>query len=614
MATIEEPPKTEKKMPKTEGIKYRSNYLMDPLREELKNEQIFVSPDAVVVLKYHGSYQQDDRDKRAKGVEKKYQFMLRLKSPAGEIPPELYLKLDELCDQYGQGDLRATTRQAFQLHGIMKGNLGTVITTIQEAGSSTVGACGDVSRNVMCPAAPFNTPAYRYARQYSQVMAELFKPQTTVFTDIWTGEGEEKEKVAKMEYWTKDLHGFNIDGAMRKDNGNGIITDDPKEPLYGAQYLPRKFKIAVTVPGDNSLDLYINDIGLIVIVNDDGSLKGFNVMVGGGMGRTHGKDATFPRIADHVGFVDKDDVMEVCKAILAAQRDHGNREVRPNARMKYLVANLGIEKFTELVETYYGKKFEPWQEIEEFTYNNWLGWHDQGDGKLFLGINIEQGRVRDYERQAMQKGKAAKVKTLLKTIVTKYQLTMVLTASQSVIFKDIKPEDKEAINKLMEYYGVEQEEELDELVKKSIACPAFPLCGLAVAEAERRMPEFQVMIRDLMDTVGLPKADHMIMRMTGCPNGCARPYMAELALVGDGPDMYQLWLGGAPNLTNLAYEYKNKVKWSNMENELEPILFYWKVNRNAGESFGQLCTRVGPEEIARFSSAYNDMRTTTSPF
>ena len=338
----------EKKLQKVELIKLNSNYLVSPLQEELTNDEIFVSPDAVVVLKYHGSYMQDNRDKRAKGVDKSYQFMLRLKSPCGEIPPELYKKLDNLADSYGQGDLRITTRQAWQLHGIMKGDLKTVISTIMEAGSSTVGACGDVSRNVMCSPAPFVAPAYQHARQYSKVMAELFKPQSQAFTSLWEGE----EKVAEMEYWMKDLKdaGMDIQAAMMKDTGHGIITSDPVEPLYGNRYLPRKFKMAVTVPGDNSLDIYINDVGLVVITDDAGELQGFNVMVGGGMGRTHNKDSTFARVADHFGYVAKDDVMELCKSILAAQRDHGNRDVRPNARMKYLVHTLGVDAFRKLVE------------------------------------------------------------------------------------------------------------------------------------------------------------------------------------------------------------------------------------------------------------------------
>lgn len=274
--------------------------------------------------------------------------MLRLKSPAGEIPPHLYRILDDLCENYGQQDLRVTTRQAFQIHGILKGNLKEVISTIIKAGSSSIGACGDVSRNVMCSPAPFSSPEYKYARQYSAVMAELFKPQSTALTELWLGD----EKVANMEYWHKDIQetGIDIKEAMLKDTGHGVLTSDPVEPLYGKRYLPRKFKVAVTVPGDNSLDIYINDIGLVVVTDSSGNLEGFNVLVGGGMGRTHNKETTFARIADHLGFVKKDDLTEFCKSVLATQRDHGNREVRLNARMKYLVHEKGIDEFRRLVE------------------------------------------------------------------------------------------------------------------------------------------------------------------------------------------------------------------------------------------------------------------------
>lgn len=294
---------------------------------------------------------QDNRENRQKGQEKDYQFMLRLKSPAGEVPAHLYQILDDLATQYGQNDLRGTTRQAFQLHGIVKGNLKTVISTLIKAGSSTIGACGDVSRNVMCTPAPFSAPAYKYARQYSSVLAELFKPESTALTELWLGE----EKVADVEYWYKNIHeaGVDIKEAKSKNTGSGVITNDPVEPLYTKQYLPRKFKVAITVPGDNSLDIYTNDIGLVVITDELGNLKGFNVMVGGGMGRTHNKETTFARIADHLGYVPKDDVLELCKAILATQRDHGNREVRPNARMKYLVHEKGIDNFKTLVEVNY---------------------------------------------------------------------------------------------------------------------------------------------------------------------------------------------------------------------------------------------------------------------
>jgi len=584
MVSTDEP----KKLQKVEALKLRSNYLREPLQEEMKNDEVFVSPDAVIVLKYHGSYMQDDRDKRTKDF-KAYQFMLRLKSPCGETPPELYKKLDYMCDKYGQHDLRATTRQAFQIHGILKGDLQTVIKTIMDAGSSTIGACGDVSRNVMCTPAPFKTPEYEYARQYSKVMAELFKPQAQALTEIWNGE----EKVADVEYWMKDLQdaGFDIPSAMRKDRGTGIITKDPVEPLYGNRYLPRKFKIAVTVPGDNSLDIYTNDIGLVVITDSNGKLEGFNVMAGGGMGRTHMKDTTFARVADHLGFVSKDDMTELMKSILATQRDHGNREVRPNARMKYLVHEKGIDGFRKLVEGYFGKAIEPWRPIKQWEYKDWMGWHEQGDGKLFLGINVEQGRIKDYDN-------GVKVKSAMKQIVDELNLHMILSPTQSIIFKDILPEQKAKVEAILARNGILAISEVNPLTRLSMACPALPLCGLAVAEAERRMPEWMDNMTNLLKKVGLEK-ETIMMRMTGCPNGCARPYMAELALVGDGPDMYQLWAGGSPILTRIAHTIANKVKWNDMDNTIETLLVHWRDNRTPKESFGDFVNRMGVENIQK---------------
>jgi len=539
---------------------------------------------------------QDNRDLRRKGEQKKYSFMLRLKTPAGEVPPELHQMLDKLADKYGQGDLRITTRQAWQLHAVMKEDLGTVIKTLMDMGSSTIGACGDVSRNVMTSPAPFKTAEYQYMRTYAQVMAQLFKPMSSALTELWEGEKSEASKVANIEYWDKELKekGFNIQEKMLYDSGRGIILDDPKEPLYGAQYLPKKFKIGITVPGDNSLDLYINDIGLVVIVDDKGELEGFNVMVGGGMGRTHNKETTFARAADHMGFVAKDDIYELCKAIIAAQRDHGNRDVRANARMKYLVHTLGIEKFTELVETYYGKKVEPWRPMKAWEYSDWMGWHEQGDGNLFLGINIVQGRVADVMG-------GPQYKKALKKIINEMNLTTVLSPTQSLIFKDVRPEQKARIEELLREHSVPMIEDVDPLVRKSIACPALPLCGLAVTEAERRMPDTMEKLRAMMDRLDVGNEQPMV-RMTGCPNGCARPYMAEMALVGDGGESYQVWFGGSPVLEGrTGHVYADRIKYEDLFGFLEPVFILWRDQRKPGESLGDFTHRLGPEEVRRLS-------------
>lgn len=580
--------KPAKKLPKIEKLKIASEYLREPLEAQLQTEEIGISQDAYQILKYHGSYQQNNRE--TKGP-KDYQFMLRLKQPAGELAPELYRLLDDLSANLGQGDLRATTRQCFQMHGILKGDLKTVIASIMNIGSSTVGACGDVSRNVMTTPAPFDTPAYNYAREYSKVFAQLFRPMTPAFSEIWL----DGEKAASVETWAKEVEHHNVDEAMLYDSGRGIILSDTTEPIYGTQYLPRKFKIGVTVPGDNSLDLYTNDIGCVVICNEAGELEGFNVMVGGGMGRTHNKENTFARAADHMGFVPKEDIMEVLKSIVAAQRDHGNRDVRANARMKYLVHTLGIESFTKLVESYYGKTIQPYREMQEWKYNDWMGWWDQGDGKLFYGQHVDNGRVKDEGN--------FRLKSAMRVLVDKYNLHSILSPTQSLIFRDIDPKDKEGIEAVLREHGIAKIEDVDPNARLAMACPALPLCGLAQGEAERIMPSFIERMRGLLNKMNLP-GEEILMRMTGCPNGCARPYMAELAWVGDGAKTYQLWLGGSPVLTRTAYPYMAKMDRDLLEETMEPILAMFIQQRTEFEAFGDFCHRAGAEAIEAYCSTY----------
>jgi sulfite reductase (ferredoxin) len=555
----------------------------------LATEEIGISKDAYQILKYHGSYQQSNRE--AKGKEKDFQFMLRLKQPAGELAPELFRLLDDLSREHGQGDLRATTRQCFQIHGIMKGDLKTVISSIMNIGSSTVGACGDVSRNVMTTPAPFNSPEYEYAREYSKVFAHLFRPMTPAFSEIWL----DGEKAATVETWSKEVAHHNVDEVMVHDNGRGIILPDSVEPLYGDRYLPRKFKIGVTVPGDNSLDIYTNDIGVVVICNEAGELEGFNVMVGGGLGRTHNQENTFARAADHLGYVPKEDIMEVTKAILAAQRDHGNRDVRANARMKYLVHTLGIDNFRKLVESYHGKPIQPWRPIKDWKYNDWMGWWEQGDGTLFYGQHIENGRVKDEGD--------FRLKTALRVIVDKYNLRMVMSPTQSILFRDIDPKDKSGIEAILREHGIKPIEEVDPLNRLAMACPALPLCGLAQTEAERKMPDYLAEVRGLLGKMNLNDEEIMI-RMTGCPNGCARPYMAELAFVGDGAKSYQVWLGGSPVLTRTAYPFKARMPNTELEKTLEPILAMFIEQRQQFEAFGDFCFRIGADAIEKYSASY----------
>ena len=576
---------TTRKPSKVEGLKDRSDFLREPVASELLEDTTHFTEDAIQILKFHGSYQQDNRDNRAKGQEKDYQMMLRTRSPGGFIPPELYLTLDRLSDDYGNHTIRATTRQGFQLHGILKQNLKAALAAIVRNMGNTLGACGDVNRNVMAPPAPFrNRPDYQYAYEYSHKIADLLTPQTGAYYEVWL----DGEKVISAEENPDVI-------AARQKNGTGTIVHDNPEPIYGTHYLPRKFKISVTVPGDNSVDLYSQDISLVVLTNGQGELEGFNVFAGGGLGRTHNKEETFPRLADEIGYVAKDDVYDAVKAIVATQRDYGDRTDRRHARMKYLIEDWGVEKFRTKVEDYFGKPFEPFKPLPEFKYLDFLGWHEQGDGKLFVGISVENGRVKNEG--------AFQLKTALREIVEKFNLPMLVTPSQNLILYEIDPAQKSEIQQILTRCGIKREDEIDTLLRYSMACPALPTCGLATAESERVIPTILERIRALLIQVGLPD-ESFIIRMTGCPNGCARPYLAELGFVGNGTDTYQMWLGACPNQTRLSRAYVEKLHIDDLETFLEPLFVYFKQSRTDRESFGDFCDRVGFDALRQFVSTY----------
>ncbi|MDK2411855.1 sulfite reductase, ferredoxin dependent [Aphanizomenon sp. PH219] len=587
-------PVTNRKPSKVEGIKENSNFLREPVATEILQDTTHFTEDAIQILKFHGSYQQDNRDNRVKGQEKDYQMMLRTKNPGGLVPPELYLALDKLADEYGNHTLRATTRQGFQLHGILKKNLKAAIATIVENLGSTLGACGDINRNVMAPPAPFkNRSEYQYAWEYAQNIADLLSPQTGAYYEIWL-DGE--KAVSAEEH--PDVK------AARHSNGNGTIVHDSVEPIYGTHYMPRKFKICVTVPGDNSVDLYSQDLTLVVITNKKGTLAGFNIFAGGGLGRTHNKEETFARAADPIGYVAKADVYNLVKAIVATQRDYGDRTDRRHARLKYLINDWGVDKFRTQVEEYLGKKLEPFKPLIQFKYKDFLGWNEQGDGKLFLGISIDNGRVKDDG--------TFQLKTALRTIVEQFNLPIRLTGNQNLLFYDIAPEDKAAIQEILDNCGVVADpDQIAPLTRYAMACPALPTCGLAITESERAIPGILERIRALLDKLGLQN-QHFVVRMTGCPNGCARPYMAELGLVGSAPESYQVWLGGSPHQTRLAQPFTEKLHHDDIESFLEPIFVFFKKFRTPKESFGDFCDRLGFDAIREFVAEYTPGDSTSS--
>ena len=580
------PENTNRKSSKLEGIKERSNFLREPVATEILEDTTHFSEEAIQILKFHGSYQQDNRDNRARGQEKDYQMMLRTRNPGGFVPPQLYLALDKLSDDYGNHTMRVTTRQGFQLHGILKKNLKASIAAIVKNMGSTLGACGDLNRNIMTPAAPLkNKPEYQYAVEYADKIADLLTPQTGAYYEIWL----DGEKAISAEENPEVK-------AARQRNGTGTVFHDNPEPIYGTHYMPRKFKISITVPGDNSIDLYTQDLSLVVITDENSELQGFNVFCGGGLGRTHNKEETFARKADEIGYVSKEDVFELVKAIVATQRDYGDRSQRRHARLKYLINDWGVEKFRSKVEEYFGKSIEPFKPLPEFQYYDYLGWNEQGDGKLFLGISIENGRVKDEG--------TFQLKTALRKIVEQFNLDVRLTANHNLIFCDIEPDQKAAIEEILQKHGVNSDpDKIEPLVRYAMACPALPTCGLAIAESERVIPGILDRIRTLLNQVGLQK-EHFVVRMTGCPNGCARPYMAELGFVGSAPDAYQLWLGGSPNQTRLALPYMERLHANDLETQLEPMFVYFKESKETEESFGDFCNRVGFDAIREYAAKY----------
>ena len=505
-------------------------------------------------LKFHGSYQQDDRDLRKTG--KKYIMMVRGRIPGGVMSSRQWSVFDDLASRYGNNTLRITTRQSIQFHGIVKDNLRPLVKAINEALLSTLAACGDVNRNVLAPP----TPAYTRARERVFAdcvrVADALKPQTRAYHSIW------------------------IDGEQLdlEDAANKNFVD----PLYGKTYLPRKFKVAFVIPPVNDLDVLTNDVGLIAIVEND-ALAGYNLAVGGGMGRSHGNEATYPRLADVIGFFKPDKLVDVAKAVLTIHRDFGDRADRKHARLKYVVAERGADWTRAEVEKRAGMKLEPARPYTFTTTGDLYGWHKAVDGTWFLTLFVETGRVKDAEGR--------RLKTALRQVAGKFPGTEFrLSANQNVLLANIPESDKDSVNSLLAAHGVRTENQASVLHAASMACPALPTCGLALAESERMLPALIDRVEQLCAEVGLA-GEEIIIRSTGCPNGCARPYMAEIAFVGKAPNKYQIYLGGSETGTRLNRLYKDSVKGDDILNELRPVLSRFVKERTPGERFGDWCHR-----------------------
>ena len=568
---------------KFENFKKGSDFLKEPLASELKNESDHFTNDAVQLLKFHGSYQQDNRENRKPGKSKDWQMMLRLRSPGGEIPGKLFLSLDELSDKLGNGTLRVTTRQAFQMHGIRKDNLKEVIKSIVNSMGSTLAACGDINRNVMAPAAPFETSEYINARTLAVKVADLLTPVAGqgTFLELWA-DGD-------LEYTIKPDKEIEENRKLQfKEN---VFSGTKQEPLYGSTYLPRKFKCAVTVPGDNSVDLLTNDIGIVAFTSKEGDFEGCNFYIGGGMGRTHNNEETFARIADPLGYVEKEDTYELIQSIVAIQRDYGDRKSRKNSRMKYLLHRKGIKWFKKiLLDKYFRKEIKPLRKESENKLIDYLGWHKQNEDYFFVGLPLLSGRL------------SGKKKSLIRDLVEENDLNLRLTPNQDILLCNIPNKNKSKIKKALKKIGYDNLNDINEIQRHALACPALPLCGLAMTEAERILPEVLTRIENLLTDMNIKKT--ILFRMTGCPNGCTRPYMAELALVGSGQNKYQLWLGGSKNLQRLAKPYLQRMELDDLEKTIQPLLKFWKKS-SAEKDFGDFINNQKESFITKLLSEIN---------
>ena len=559
-----------RKMAKVEALKLASDHLREPLASELENDESHFSNGAVQILKFHGSYQQTNRDQR----QRDWTMMLRLRSPGGRVPAQLYLALDELADRYGNGTLRATTRQTFQLHGIPKQDLRTVLGTIVRNLGSTLAACGDINRNVMAPAAPYATGGYPAARRLADDVAALLTPRAAMgaYLDLWV-DGD-------MAYRLRPTP--KVRKVNRQPSPAAVHSGDEQEPLYGSRYLPRKFKVGVTVPGDNSIDVLTQDLGFVAFTDTIGRLSGANVYVGGGMGRTHNKEDTFARTGDPLGYVQGHQLLALVKAVVALQRDHGDRQSRRHARLKYLVHDRGIDWFKASLANYFHGDIRPLRNEPVPRLEHYLGWHRQGDGLWFVGLPVMTGRV------------AGPFKDTLRELVQRYQLELRVTPNQDVLLCGIAPNRKQDIQDRLDAVGLQQSAMGEPTASHGIACPALPTCGLAITESERTFPDVLARLDALGRSLGIQQP--LLVRMTGCPNGCSRPYMAEVGLVGSAAGHYQLWLGGTPGLTTLARPVLDRLPLADLEAALRPVLSRW-AQTAADKSFGAFCQDYTTEEL-----------------
>ena len=546
------------KLSSIELIKEASKGLRGTLKESLKDEITgAIREDDKALIKFHGMYEQDDRDRReeraAKKLDRLYSFMIRLRLPGGFLTPKQWLAINDVAGKNTTGVIKITTRQTIQLHGVLKSKIKPTIKSFHEVNLDSIAACGDVNRNVLCSSHPKQSPIHEQVFAYADKISNYLKPKTRAYYEIWLDEEQLVDKKSE------------------------------EDALYQDRYLPRKFKIAITIPPNNDVDVFSNDLGLIAIIENK-KLKGFNIAVGGGLSTTHGNTDTYARTATVIGFTDNDEkLMKAIYEVITIQRDFGNRSDRKLARLKYTLDRMGVDVFRKELEKRIGFKLE---EPKPYTFSertDYYGWEKGYNGLWYYTVYVENGRILDEEKLTM--------KSAFLEIAKKKKSNFLFTANQNIIIADVKPEDKETIDAILKKHHLTDHTENASLIRKSsIACVALPTCPLALAEAQRYMPTLLTKIERLVHKYELEK-ENIIIRMTGCPNGCARPYLAEIAFVGTGPGKYNLHLGGNHYGQRLNKIYKENLDETNILKHLDSLFLSFTQSRLEKESFGDFAVR-----------------------
>ena len=554
------------KLSKAETIKRESGYLKGNIVQELADLSTpEVSDETYELLKFHGSYFGYDRDsataRKQQGLAKEFEVMVRMKCPGGRLSAAQYIALDALADKYANGTLRITTRETFQFHCIKKVGMQPLIHDINALLLSTLGGCGDITRNIMTCPAPIKDNIHAKLEADCFLLAKHCAPKTSSYYEVWM----DGEQVADYPFNPEPVTGGDV------------------EPLYGTTYMPRKFKIGIITPEDNCIDVLSHDLAILSLFNGQ-EHYGYNFALGGGMGMKHNSAKTYPRLASPIMFVPPELLIPATEAVIKLQRDHGDRGDRQHARLKYVIQEKGIAWAKQTLEGYLGRTMEDPRPMGTFAVEEHTGWHEQGDGKWFLGLPISSGRIEDRE--------GASIRTGLREVIMDYGMELRLTADQNILLCDIETSEKAAIEQQLRKHGIVLREDISPASRNVLACVSYPTCGKALAEAERVTLPLMADIEKVMEKQGVLN-DHLAIRIAGCPNGCSRPYGGDIGIVGRMPDHYALYIGGDFEGTRLNEKVFDKVPYEALPQALEPMFALWKAGRENGEGFGNFCHRVG---------------------